>query len=71
MQGNPMTILDSGLHALDPGFEVLDSGPQTLAGFWITWIRILFSKVQYSEFHKKKFPHSEIWVTFFGANFFF
>lgn len=33
MQGNPMTILDSGLHALDPGFEVLDSGPQTFS--WI------------------------------------
>lgn len=46
MQGNPMTVLDSGL-------QVLDSGLQPLAGFWITWIRIAFSKVQDFGFHKK------------------
>lgn len=60
MQGNPMTVLDSGL-------QVLDSGLQPFAAFWITWIRIAFSKVQDFGFHKKEFSDSGIRNTFIGA----
>ena len=59
------TVLDSGLHAVGSGFQLLDSGLcqwnldfgfQSLVGFWISWTLFSGSKSQSSGFHKQKFP---------------
>ena len=64
MQGNPVTVFDFGL-------QLLDSGLQPLAGFWITWIRIAFFKVQDFGFHKKQFSDSGIRNTFYWSEKFY
>ena len=64
------TLLDSGFHAVDSGFQLLDSRPfPAELWFWI-WIVsgipdsytcIPDSKAQDSRFHKQKFPR--FWIS--------
>ena len=59
------TVLDSGFHTVDSGFQVLDSsicqwnldsGFQSLLVFRIPWAVIPDSKEQDSGFHRQNFP---------------
>ena len=72
-----MTVVDSGFHAVDSEFKVLDSSRcrlnldpvfQSLVGFRISWTVLRIPKPRIPDSTSKTFPDSLKWERFCGAN---
>ena len=70
------TVLDSGSHAVDSEFQLLDSsrcqwnldsGFQSLVGFQIPWTVFRIPKARILDSTSKNFPHSGIGIPLHGA----